>query len=136
VPNRIEVFYDGRCGLCAASRRWAEARDRSHRLAFRDFTDPAHGVDLPFPAAELTREMVVRTLGGRLARGFAGWLEVLGALPRWRWLATLLDAPPLRWLGTAGYRLVARHRNVFPMAIAGGPSGEACSIKTRSSHRR
>jgi len=112
----IEVFYDGGCRLCVASRRWAEARDPGHRLEFCDLTAPAPQTDQPLDREEPVTEMIVRREDGGLLRGFDAWLAVLGVLPRWRWLARVLASPPLRWLGPPVYRFVARHRRHFPGA--------------------
>ncbi len=108
--SAIEVFYDGECRLCTASRAWAERRDADGRLTFCDLNDPTAAASLPVSAERLRAEMWVRLPGGALASGFAGWLEVLRALPRWRLVAGLLALPPLRWFGPLVYRIVARHR--------------------------
>jgi predicted DCC family thiol-disulfide oxidoreductase YuxK len=126
VQGKIEVFYDGGCGLCVSARRWAQARDRNQRLVFRDFTAPALQTALPLDREQLAIEMVVRTEDGRILRGFEAWLTVLGALPRWRWLAQVLVKPPLRWIGPPAYRFVGRHRRLFPWALAGACSTGAC----------
>ncbi|MFI5165925.1 MAG: thiol-disulfide oxidoreductase DCC family protein [Thermoanaerobaculales bacterium] len=126
MQGKIEVFYDSGCGLCVASRRWAEARDRGHRLVFRDFTAPALQDALPADRSELANEMVVRVGGSRLLKGFDAWLAVLSALPHWRWPAHILAVVPFRWIGPPAYRFVARHRRVFPWTLAGGCSADAC----------
>jgi len=128
MSERIEVYFDGACRLCRASRRWAEARDALHRLRFHDFTDAAEAASLPVDASVLAEEMVVKTGAGTIARGFAAWLLVLDALPRWRWLGRFLGVPPARWVGPAAYRFVARHRRWFPMAVSGGCADGACRI--------
>jgi len=106
----IEVFYDGGCRLCVASRRWVEARDRAHCLQFHDLDAPATQAVLPGGGEQTFLEMMARTSDGRLVTGFDAWLAVLSVLPRWRWLARALAAPPLRWVGPPVYRVVARHR--------------------------
>ena len=108
--DRIEVFYDGTCPLCRASRRWAEGRDSDRRLVFRDLEEPAAAGCAPGPPGGA---IWVRLPGGGTASGFAGWLAVLRALPRWCFLAPVLRLPPLRWLGPPVYRLVARHRHAL-----------------------
>ena len=128
MAERIEVYFDGACGLCLASRRWAEARDARHCLRFHDFCDPDEAASLPVEASVLAEEMVVKTESGAVSRGFAAWRLVLGALPRWRWLACALGAPPLRWIGPSLYRFVARHRRWFPMAVSGGCDDGACRV--------
>ncbi len=110
----IEVFFDGECRLCRASRDWAERRDPDGRLAFRDLNDPVAAASLPVPHENLREEMWVRLPGGTLASGFSGWLAVLRVLPRWRLVAAIIALPPLRWVGPIIYRIVARHRQLLP----------------------
>jgi predicted DCC family thiol-disulfide oxidoreductase YuxK len=111
VRRTTEVFYDGTCRLCTASREWAEKRDAEGMLSFRDAADPAEADRLPVERERLAREMIVRLPGGRVAGGFEGALAVLRALPRWHLLGAILALPPLRWLGPPVYRMVARHRH-------------------------
>ena len=108
-----QVFYDGECRLCRASREWAERHDCGGRLSFCDLNDPAATASLPLGAEQLRAEMWVRLPNGKLASGFAAWLAVLRSLTRWRLLAAVLGLPPLRWLGPPVYRLVARHRHLL-----------------------
>jgi predicted DCC family thiol-disulfide oxidoreductase YuxK len=103
------VFYDGACELCAATRAWAADRDVAGRLRFVDFRDASVGT-LPVARAQLERGMWVRRGDGTLCSGFDGTCAVLAELPRWRWLAAVVGAPPLRWVGVLVYRIVARHR--------------------------
>jgi predicted DCC family thiol-disulfide oxidoreductase YuxK len=109
--GRVEVFYDGRCPVCRASRAWAECRDGHHRLDWQDATDPACADRLPVSVAELEQAVWVRRSDGSLASGYRAWLAVLAELPGWRLTARLLALRPLAWLGPPVYRLVARLRH-------------------------
>lgn len=108
--HHIDVFYDGECGLCRATKAWAEGRTGAGRACFVDFRAAAD-VELPVSRTALEHEMWVRRPDGSLAAGFEGLRAVLATLPRWRWLAALLGLPPLRWLGPPLYRLLAEHRS-------------------------
>jgi predicted DCC family thiol-disulfide oxidoreductase YuxK len=111
--QRIEVFYDGRCPVCRASRAWAERRDRGCRLDWIDATDPNFAERLPASAAELARAVGVRRRDGTLASGYRAWLAVLLELPGWRTTARVLALPPLAWFGPPAYRLIAAFRHRF-----------------------
>jgi predicted DCC family thiol-disulfide oxidoreductase YuxK len=104
--ERLDVFYDDRCRVCRASRAWVQTRDVERRIVFRPLDASSPGTDHVRRATEL---MVVRG-SGAVHRGFAGWVVVLGALPRWRWAARLLGGPLTRRLGPALYTLVASLR--------------------------
>lgn len=109
----LEVWYDGQCPLCRASRDWCAARDPDGRLEFRDLRS-ATEVELPVSPAAVKASMWVRGADGTLAGGFAGWRRILAELPGWRWLARVSGAPPLRWLGPPAYRVIARARRFLP----------------------
>jgi predicted DCC family thiol-disulfide oxidoreductase YuxK len=109
----LEVWYDGQCPLCRASRDWCATRDPEGRLEFRDVRAVAE-TELPVSRADAEASMWVRDADGALAAGFAGWRRILAELPRWRWLARVSGAAPLRWLGPPAYRLIARARRLLP----------------------
>jgi predicted DCC family thiol-disulfide oxidoreductase YuxK len=115
----VEVFYDGRCPVCRASRAWAERRDGERRLDWLDATDSGCADLLPASAAELAQAVWVRRSDGSLASGYRAWLAVLAELPRWRFLARVLALAPFLWLGPPIYRLVAAHRH----NLGGGTRG-------------
>jgi predicted DCC family thiol-disulfide oxidoreductase YuxK len=133
----VEVYYDGHCALCRASKEWAHRRDRDGRLRFLDFNDSALVTELPVAPAELTSQMWVREGDGRLTAGFSGWLAVLRVLPRWRWVSSVLALPPLRWLGPPLYRFVARNRNRLPLpAFLRSCHAGACEVPSANEGRK
>jgi len=109
----LEVWYDGQCPLCRASRDWCAARDPEGRLEFRDIST-ASEAELPVARATAEVSMWVRGADGTLSGGFAGWRRILAELPRWRWLARVAGVPPVRWVGPLAYRLIARARRLLP----------------------
>jgi predicted DCC family thiol-disulfide oxidoreductase YuxK len=117
---KLEVWYDGDCPICRRSRSWSERRDDEARLDFRDFRSTADD-ELPAPREVHRSTMMVRTPSGRLLQGFAAWRRILAALPGWRWLSRLAGVPPLRWIGSALYRLVARYRHRLSMPLPAEP---------------
>lgn len=112
--NALEVWMDGDCGLCQRSRAWCELRDSDARIRFRDFRSTADP-DLPLEREDLEESMWVRDESGRLLEGFEAWRVIMNELPGWRWLARLVAAPPLRWLGPPLYRMIARNRRRLPI---------------------
>jgi predicted DCC family thiol-disulfide oxidoreductase YuxK len=106
-----EVWYDGDCALCRASRAWCERRDRRGRLVFRDIRS-ADDRELPVARTAAEASMWVRDKRGRLVAGFDGWRVIMSELPGWRWLARLAGIPPFSWLGPPVYRIVARSRRL------------------------
>jgi len=128
---KLRIYHDGRCPFCQWSQQSIERQDRDRRLEFRDY-HVAHS-ETPFPLAELGRAMHVQTPDGRWHVGYFGWIEILRALPRRRWLARLLAAPPLRWIGPLVYRLIAANRYRLPRFLlrwlgARPPCDTACEV--------
>lgn len=111
--RQTAVWYDGGCAVCRRSREWCEERDNEGRLRFFDFR-VASDEQLPVPRHELESSMWVQAFDGTMSTGFEAWRQVVGSLPRWRWLARLTGLPPFRWLGPSAYLLVARLRTHLP----------------------
>jgi predicted DCC family thiol-disulfide oxidoreductase YuxK len=110
-PHSAEIWYDGDCALCRASRAWCERRDRPGRLIFRDIRS-ASDQELPVARTAAEASMWVRDNRGRLVAGFDGWRVIMNDLPGWGWLARLTGIPPFSWLGPPVYRIVARSRRL------------------------
>jgi predicted DCC family thiol-disulfide oxidoreductase YuxK len=108
--SEIEVWTDGDCALCQRSRRWVERRDERGVILIRDFRS-ASDAQLPVPRSRVEAELVAHSSDGRIYCGFGAWRRIIAKVPRWRWLAPVLGIPPLSWLGTMVYRLVARYRH-------------------------
>jgi len=121
MPNRnlerLVVYTDGSCPFCHWSRQKVERYDRNRRVEFRDYNDPAVARETPYSDPELAKEMHVVTPSGQWHGGFSAWLEVLKALPRWRWVGRVMSLIPFRWIGPPLYRLVARNRYRAPNLI-------------------
>src|SRR5256885_1208799 len=115
--SRLVVYTDGSCPFCRWSRGKVERYDRERRVDFRNYNDPAVARETPYSAAALATEMHVLAPNGQWYGGFAAWLEVLKALPRWRWLGKILGYPPFRWMGPALYRVIARNRYKAPNTV-------------------
>jgi len=109
--ERIEVYTDGRCPLCHWTRARVEPWDADGRIAWFDY----HELEslrraAPHTVEELSDEMHVRLADGGWRRGYEAWLEVVGVLPRWRWLKPVLGLAPFRRVGPLLYKWVARRR--------------------------
>ncbi len=127
--SHIEVYTDGQCPLCRWSRARIEPFDRDARIEWYDFNEvDALRRAAPRTYAEMAEEMHVRRADGTWSKGFAGWLDVLAVLPRWRWLAGALSVWPFTKLGPVFYRWLARRRyTLFGVPPPCDPNG-VCSL--------
>jgi predicted DCC family thiol-disulfide oxidoreductase YuxK len=113
--DRPILVFDGDCGFCTWSADWIH-----RRLPAGVVVAPWQRLDL---AAHGLTEADVATaaywidVDGGLHRGAAGVAGALGAVPgAWGRVGRLLARPPLSWLATGVYVLVARYRHRLPGA--------------------
>jgi predicted DCC family thiol-disulfide oxidoreductase YuxK len=116
------VLHDAPCLMCRASMRWLRDTDRHHRFYFVAL-DSDEGRDFLFDAGlePHQADSVVVLHDGRAYRysnAVAYSLRLLGG--KWAVLGTLLGWVPAP-LRDAGYRIVARHRHLWPF-------GGACEV--------
>ena len=109
---QLEVYTDGRCPLCRWMRARVEPFDRDRRIEWLDLNSPeALRRAAPHTHAQLAEEMYTRRgWDGAWSKGFFAWIEVLGVLPRFRWLAWLFSRWPFTVLGPIFYRQLAKRR--------------------------
>jgi len=106
------VLYDGDCPICTRSVEELEKWDRDGVLEMVPIQDPE--VPERFPGlSRRALEESIHLVGadGKVWTGAAAVEELMGILPRWRWLSWLFHLPLVRPLGTRVYRWVARNRH-------------------------
>jgi predicted DCC family thiol-disulfide oxidoreductase YuxK len=132
VIAKPTLVFDGDCGFCTSSVRWAErwARPAVRFVPWQDLDLAAHG---------LTTEAVtssVQWLSPRTARRPIphGSAAVARTLLRSRWpfrlAGALMLVPPISWLAQGVYRLIANNRYRMP---GGTP---ACAVPAAGSAQR
>lgn len=114
------LIFDGDCGFCTTSARWAERRfDIEHVEPWQSLDLEAFGIT----SQECERAAQYVRRDGRV---FAGELAFAEALiehgGRWGRVGRLMRAPGVRQLGGVVYRLIARNRHRLP------GSTDACRI--------
>ncbi|GGO83361.1 redox protein [Marinobacterium nitratireducens] len=99
------VFYDGSCPLCRREIGHYRRLDRACAVDWRDIHRNGAALD----AAGITPDEAMRRLhaleaGGEISTGINAFLVIWRALPRYRWLAALIErchlTRPLEWLYT------------------------------------
>jgi len=115
--DRPVLVYDGDCGFCTSSVRWAERHVplQAELVAFQFADLPALGTSVE----QVSREIVWvsrtgRTYGG--AQAAARLLMDAGGL--WRVLGAIGTLPPISWVLHGVYRLIADNRDRLPGGTA------------------
>lgn len=118
------LVYDGDCGFCSRSARWAGAR-----LPPGARVEPWQSLDLGdlgLSIEDVTRAAWWFDDRGRTHRGSKAASHALSASPGpWRVLGWLLRLPPFSWLAVPIYALVARFRYWLPSGT------DACRVPQR-----
>jgi hypothetical protein len=102
--NSLTVYYDGRCGLCCATRDWIE---RQRPLV------PVTCLPASEPGAELT--VIADT--GEIWEGDAAWIVVLWALRDYRGWARRLSTPSMLPLARATFAKLSQFRGSLSCSL-------------------
>jgi len=108
----IEVFYDGRCGMCCTFHEWIHRQRRAFEIRFLPYQ--ASEAELCFPGLhqlDPAREMVVRTSDGGVYRGAEAWVWCLYSCANYRNVARKLASPRVLPLAIRACRLLAANRH-------------------------
>lgn len=108
---RYEVIFDGDCGICQRSRRWAGGLDASAPLEWIPLQDPEVYRRHPSLRPEdCDREIHVIAPDGTLFRGYEAMRVIASQIRKLSWLAGPMHWAPVTWVGRHLYRYVASHR--------------------------
>ena len=96
TPHHLEVYYDGRCGLCCTFHEWLHVQERAFPVRFITYqSEEAEEVFPGLNALHPERDMIVRTDDGIIHRAGEGWVLCLMSCARYQWLARRLASPVL-----------------------------------------
>ncbi|MEU1077054.1 MULTISPECIES: DUF393 domain-containing protein [unclassified Streptomyces] len=123
MRNQPVLVFDGDCGFCSTSVRFAE-----RRLQPRCETIPWQFADLQALGVASTRAehevLWVTPLGVVYGGAQAVAKALMSAGGGWSLAGALLMLPPMRWAAHSAYRLVANNRHRMPGGTA------ACALPT------
>jgi len=123
MHTRPVLVFDGDCGFCTTSVRFAERWLRPHCdiIPWQRADLPSLGVDQQRAEYEV---LWVTPTGATYGGAQAVAKVLLGSGGGWPVLGGLLRQPPLRWIAHGVYRLVANNRERMP---GGTP---ACAVES------
>lgn len=110
----IEVFYDGRCGMCCSFHEWINRQPRALAITFIPYQ--AAEAERVFPGIgtlDPAREMVVRTRGGGVFRGAEAWVWCLFSCANHQHAARRLGGRRLLPVAIHACRLLAANRHAL-----------------------
>ena len=110
----IEVYYDGRCGMCCSFHEWINRQPRAFQIEFIPYQAPH--AERTFPglgALDPAREMVVRTSGKEIFRGAEAWVWCLYSCANHQAAARRLGGPRLLPIAIHGCRVLAANRHTL-----------------------
>lgn len=108
----IEVFYDGRCGMCCTFHEWIARQERAYEIRFVPYQDERAEEIFPgIGTLDPAREMIVRTEEGEIYRGAEAWVFCLYSCVTYRKLARRLAGPGLLPVAKRACALLAANRH-------------------------
>ena len=112
--KEIEVFYDGRCGMCCSFHEWINRQPRAFGIGFIPYQ--AADAEQVFPGLgtlDPAREMVVRTDGGEVFRGAEAWVWCLYSCANHQQAARKLGGPVMLPVAIHACRVLAANRHAL-----------------------
>ena len=107
----IEVFFDGKCGLCSKEIAYYQSIAPSGIFAWMDIaTDASPLAAHQISQADALRHLHVRDSGGNWHIGAAAFLVIWQQLRYWRFLAVLVGLPIIHQIAAMVYNRFANYR--------------------------
>ena len=108
----IEVFYDGRCGMCCTFHEWVARQPRAFAIRFIPYQSPeAERVFPGLGTLDPAREMIVRTDSGEIHRGAEAWVWCLHSCANHQEKARKLSGPRMLPLAVKVCHVLAANRH-------------------------
>lgn len=110
--RKIEVFYDGRCGMCCSFHEWINRQPRAYQIDFIPYQSPC--AEKVFPGIgtlDPAREMIVRTCRNEIYRGAEAWVLCLYGCANHQAAAMKLATPGLLSVAIRACRVLAANRH-------------------------
>jgi predicted DCC family thiol-disulfide oxidoreductase YuxK len=114
VMKKIEVYYDGRCGMCCSFHEWINRQPRAYSIEFIPYQ--AARAEQIFPGISTldpAREMIVRTDENKIFRGAEAWVLCLYSCSNHQTAARRLAGPGLLPIAVHSCRLLAANRHAL-----------------------
>lgn len=118
-PEKVTVFYDGACPLCASEIDLYKRADSDQSLCFLDVSSEFFSGDDRITRRQALARFHVRLPDGRQVSGARGFIEVWRVIPSWRWVAKLASLPGFARVLELGYRIFLHIRPLIAAGLRG-----------------
>lgn len=109
--EKIEIYYDGHCGMCCTFQEWLHEQKRAFEVQFVPYqSESAKELCPKICELEPDREMIVRTKNGEIYRGAEGWVLSLFSCKKYQDVARRLANPVLLPFAEKVCRAIASRR--------------------------
>ncbi len=116
---KSQIFYDGSCPLCRAEMEQYMALDAGGDFSFIDMAESPQSVEsIGVSRQEAMARLHVRLSDGRIVTRVDAFIAIWEKLPKFRWLAWVFKARPMKALFNAFYRWFAPRRHFFSKIAA------------------
>ena len=106
--NKLKVFYDGKCGLCAREIDYYRRRDTQEAIEWVDVTvEQAALAQDGITLATALKHMHARMQDGQLVRGVDAFIAIWKYIPGWQSLAKIAALPVIKQCLDVGYEIFA-----------------------------
>jgi len=96
TAKKIEIYYDGKCGMCCRFIEWLVAQDRAMEVVCLPYQSEEATKNFPeIESHNPAKEIVVRVDGGEIYTGAEGWVWCLWSGVKYRDVAKLMNS---RWM--------------------------------------
>jgi predicted DCC family thiol-disulfide oxidoreductase YuxK len=107
----IEVFFDGKCGLCSKEISYYQGIAPVGIFVWMDIAnDPAPLQEHGITQADALRHLHVRDTDGQWHKGAAAFIIIWKHLSYWRLLSAFVGLPIIRHIASALYNKFADYR--------------------------
>lgn len=127
MAERHWLIWDGECGLCSETAQWVRQKDTKREFIICQYQNCPSPPMNPAFYERCKVELGVVTSDGRELGGAKAVFFILEQLG-WGWFARLLAAPPMIWINTLGYRIIARNRGFLSKVFF---RGKSCGLDNR-----
>ncbi len=110
--KKVEVFYDGRCGMCCTFHEWINKQERGSEIDFIPYQSSEASQIFPgIHELDPARAMVVRTDDSEIYRAAEAWVWCLWSCKKHRKLARKLSHPRFLPIAETTCRVLAANRH-------------------------